>query len=261
MARQKTLNSIFLPINKEERETCVELEFATLNSTLDFERAKEKEEERRLVGRPRKELVAVLHTHKVEEEEPRSKKAKVRRPYTNWFVPSLWEPIFAAVKQHRNLTSALHYLQSKYKKPGQSCSVYDKLSRGSLYEWFTPTSELKEGYKNYVYLGTSTFTSGSQHSPILEHYPQLREKIVTILKTHRDVGHPLYASSIQGIIKAIIRKEEPILLSNTSRTGFKVGLKWTRAFIKTELHWTYRVATTAAQKLPSNWEVQVLRMT
>jgi hypothetical protein len=261
MARQKTLNSIFLPINKEERETCVELEFATLNSTLDFERAKEKEEERRLVGRPRKELVAVLHTHKVEEEEPRSKKAKVRRPYTNWFVPSLWEPIFAAVKQHRNLTSALHYLQSKYKKPGQSCSVYDKLSRGSLYEWFTPTSELKEGYKNYVYLGTSTFTSGSQHSPILEHYPQLREKIVTILKTHRDVGHPLYASSIQGIIKAIIRKEEPILLSNTSRTGFKVGLGWTRAFIKTELHWTYRVATTAAQKLPSDWEVQGLRMT
>jgi hypothetical protein len=115
-----------------------------------------------------------------------------------------------------------------------------------------PTGELKEGYKNYVYLGTSTFTSGSQHSPILEHYPQLREKIVTILKTHRDVGHPLYASSIQGIIKAIIRKEEPILLSNTS---------WTRAFIKTELHWTNRVATIAAQKLPSDWEVQGLRMT
>jgi hypothetical protein len=128
--------------------------------------------------------------------------------------------------------------------------VYDKLSRGSLYEWFTPTGELKEGYKDYVYLGTSAFTGGPQHCPIFENYPQLREKIVTILKTHRDVGHPLYASSIQGIIKAIIRKEEPILLSNTSRTGFKVSIDWTRDFVKTELHWSSRVATTVAQKLP-----------
>jgi hypothetical protein len=128
MARQKTLNSIFLPINKEERETCVELEFATLNSKLELERATNKEVEKRVVGRPRKELVAILHTQELKEEEPRSKKAKVRGSYTNWFVPSLWEPISAVVKQHRNLTSALHYLQSKYKLPGQSSSVYDKLS-------------------------------------------------------------------------------------------------------------------------------------
>jgi hypothetical protein len=98
-----------LPINKEERETCVELEFATLNSKLELERAKDKEVEKWVVGRPRKELVAVLHTQELKEEEPRSKKAKVRGSYTNWFVPSLWEPIFAAVKQHQNLTSALHH--------------------------------------------------------------------------------------------------------------------------------------------------------
>jgi hypothetical protein len=126
-----------------------------------------------------------------------------------------------------------------------------------LYEWFTPTGELKE---DYVYLGTSAFTGGPQHCPILENYPQLREKIVTILKTHRDVGHPLYASSIQDIIKAIIRKEEPILLSNTSRIGFKVSIDWTRDFVKTKLHWSYRVATTAVQKLPLDWEAQGLKM-
>jgi hypothetical protein len=254
------LNSIFLPINKEERETCVELEFATLNSKLELERAKDKEVEKWVVGRPRKELVAVLHTQELKEEEPRSKKAKVRGSYTNWFVPSLWEPIFAAVKQHQNLTSVLHYLRSKYKLLGQSSSVYDKLSRGSLYEWFIPTGELKEGYKDYVYLGTSAFIGGPQHCPILENCPQLREKIVTILKIHRDVGHPLYTSSIQGIIKAIICKEEPILLSNTSRIGFKVSFDWTRDFIKTELHWSYRVATTVAQKFPLDWEAQGLKM-
>jgi hypothetical protein len=49
----------------------LERDVEILNSTLDFERAKEKEVEKRPVGRPRKELVAVLHTHEVEEEEPR----------------------------------------------------------------------------------------------------------------------------------------------------------------------------------------------
>ena len=63
MANQKTLNSIFLPINKEKMETCVEREFATLNSTLDLEWAKYKDVDKRLVGRLRKELVVVLHTH------------------------------------------------------------------------------------------------------------------------------------------------------------------------------------------------------
>jgi hypothetical protein len=84
MVRQKTLNSIFLAINKEEMETCVERELVTLNPTLDLKRAKHKEVEKWHVRRPRKELVVVLHIHELEEEEePRSKKAKVRGPYTN----------------------------------------------------------------------------------------------------------------------------------------------------------------------------------
>ncbi len=80
---------------------------------------------KRPVGRPKKvrQAQAVLIGHEGEEgnledggEEPPAKKK--RGPYTNWFVPDLWNFIFAAVKKHpRNLYDALFSLQHN-KKPG-----------------------------------------------------------------------------------------------------------------------------------------------
>lgn len=69
---------------------------------------------------------------------------KTRGTYMNWYQLDLWPPIHAAVKQHKNLGAALHYIQVTHRKLGVSESPYDKLSRGSLYKWFTTKSELKE---------------------------------------------------------------------------------------------------------------------
>jgi hypothetical protein len=33
-------------------------------------------------------------------------------------------------------------------------------------------------------------------------------------------------------------------LQNYSKNGFRVGLDWTRTFLKTELNWSYRASTT-----------------
>jgi len=80
---------------------------------------------KRPVGRPKKvrqaQVVFVGQEGKegnLEDggEEPPAKKKK--GPYTNWFVPDLWNFIFAAVKKHpRNLYDALFSLQHN-KKPG-----------------------------------------------------------------------------------------------------------------------------------------------
>ncbi len=60
------------------------------------------------------------------------------------------------------------------------------------------------------------------------------------------------------MIKTLIQKREPQLLEDEK---FKVSTKWTRAFIKSELNWSYRAATTAAGKLPDDFELQGLTMT
>jgi hypothetical protein len=73
---------------------------------------------KRPVGRPKKvrQAQAVLVGQEGEEgnledggEEPPAKKK--RGPYTNWFMPDLWNFIFATVKKHpRNLYDALFSL-------------------------------------------------------------------------------------------------------------------------------------------------------
>lgn len=133
MARQKTLHSMFTSIDKEEMHLLVERDFEALSTKLEVEKAMKSEAVKRSVGRPKKGVEAVLLAPKEEDiAKAVPNKGKVRGSYTNWFLPSLWELIHAAMKQHKNYTYTLHYLKLKYKEPGKSCSVYDALSRGTL---------------------------------------------------------------------------------------------------------------------------------
>jgi len=71
--------------------------------------------------------------------EPPAKKK--RGPYTNRFVPDLWNFIFAAVKKHpRSLYDALFSLQHN-KKPGRLGSPFDKLTVQTLKGWFEKNEE------------------------------------------------------------------------------------------------------------------------
>ena len=99
-------------------EVFVERHFDTLNTRLEIEKAIENEVVKRSVGRPNKDVQAVLPTPKVKNiVKSTPNRAKVRGNYRNWFLPSLWSSIHAAMKQHKNYTSTLHYLKLKYKEP------------------------------------------------------------------------------------------------------------------------------------------------
>ena len=189
---------------------------------------------KRLVGRPRKEIQATLLIPKVDPMKLTIKKHQVR--YTNWFTPTLWPPIHVAVKQHQNIQEALSYLRATFRKPGKVRSVYDALSRGSMYEWFYPNGDLKPNYKRCVELG-SYFAKFKQLCSVLANYPLLKDEICKVLKKQRTTGQPLYAICIQPLIKTIITKREPHLLE--SNKSFRISIPWTRAFLKAELNWSY----------------------
>lgn len=241
-------------------EVLVERDFDTLNTRLEVEKAIESEVVKRSVGRPKKDVQAVLLIPKVENiAKPTPNRAKVRGNYINWFLPCLWGLIHAAMKQHKNYTSTLHYLKLKYKEPRKNCSAYDYLSRGTLWDWFTSTGELREGVKIKI-ANETPFCESSQHCYVLSNFPILQEEIIGMLQAHRDVGQPLFASLIQNRIRSLICKREPSLLEGEGPTDFYVSLPWTREFVRCNLNWSYKVATGAAKKMPSNWKEQGLKM-
>jgi hypothetical protein len=56
----------------------------------------------------------------MDEHHQFNAKTTIRGSYTNWFVSFLWDPIYAAIRMHRSLKGALHYIQLKHKLPGES---------------------------------------------------------------------------------------------------------------------------------------------
>ena len=160
------------------------------------------------------------------------------------------------MQQTRNITNALMYLKAAYRQPGSLHSLYNSLARSTMYEWFHPNGELKKNYKRCVKLGMY-FDKASQHCPILSAYPVLRDEICNVFREQRASGQPLSIGIIQPFIKALIQKREPQLFEDEE---FKVSTKWTRVFIKFELNWSYRAATTTAGKLPDDFELQGLTM-
>jgi hypothetical protein len=231
MARHMLLSSMFSSISKKDMEAKVQQEMVALEVQLGLEREMKEGIVKRPVGRPKKEIVPIQLPTKVNEHHQFKTKTMVRGSYTNWFVPSLWDPIYAAVRMHRSLKGALHYLQLKHNFPGESKSVYGRLSRNTLAEWFTSTGELKEGTKQSNFKETVTYSRGVQHTYALVNHSELELDIITLLKMHRDVGQPLFASTIRGLIRTMIQKRAPSLLDYESKSGFKVSLPWTREFI------------------------------
>jgi hypothetical protein len=116
----------------------VEQEFTTLGTQMELERGMNKEIVKNAVGRPKKALEAIL-TKTVVPQACSSK--KFRGSYTNWIVSFPLGAYCVAVVKLRCLSSALHYLQLKYKLLGKKANIYDHLSRGSYPKQFTSVGE------------------------------------------------------------------------------------------------------------------------
>jgi hypothetical protein len=225
---------------------------------------------KRPVGRPKKvrQVQAVLVGQEGEEgnledggEEPPAKKK--RGPYTNWFVPDLWNFIFAAVKKHpRNLYDALFSLQHN-KKPGRLGSPFDKLTVQTLKGWFEKNEEgvfvLKCKVADYITLQNARKVS---HKPrptgIFTEFPETFELVCKTFKGVRDAGQPLDDGIIQGIMQGCIQQFAPEMFQRTvtGKRGedvkFSVSKTFRKAFVRKHLGWTWRRVTTAASKLPED---------
>jgi hypothetical protein len=60
------------------------------------------------------------------------------------------------MKKHHNFINAFHYLKIFYKNLVEVNGAYDKLSKGSLYKWFTPRGEIKPHFKNAIEKGIAS---------------------------------------------------------------------------------------------------------
>jgi len=133
--------ALFGRISKKENQCYIEK--ATEVDRLEHKYIIKKPVDRCKIFR-RLEMSLVSNISPILQPSSSGTKARVRGPYTNWFTHELWPPIEAAMKQHKNHTAALKYLRIAHRSKGTSTGPYDKLSRGSLNEWFTTSGEIRD---------------------------------------------------------------------------------------------------------------------
>jgi hypothetical protein len=117
------------------------------------------------------------------------------------------------VKKHDDLTRVFHYLKTFHRKLGKVGVPYEKLSRGSLYEWFTPKGKLKPHVKVVMEKVTASTIIKKQIS-ILETRPELKDELITLLKNMHDVRQGFSTPIIQPIIRRIFESKAHELLKD-----------------------------------------------
>ncbi len=90
-------------------------------------------------------------------------------------------------------------------------SLYEKLSRACLLEWFITTGELKPNYKHAMEVGT-TMKSNKESMHALEDYPKVRDSLVVMLQKMKEVGQLLSTNIVQPIIHGMIKFATPKIL-------------------------------------------------
>jgi hypothetical protein len=181
-----------------------------------------------------------------------------KRP--DWYSPFYWNDIVHALAlENYNSRKAVALLKKKFAHDGR----FDQLSFSTIEGWFHRTIS-EDGARNVLWVEKilqkvrareSMFSRPSGKEGILNTYPEIGVKIVKMLKAIRNAGAIVNSSICRSVIVGILEVELPAILSKNGG-HFKVSLTWVRCFVNRNLSWSFRAPTTAAQKLPDDWEEQ-----
>ena len=91
---------------------------------------------------------------------------------------------------------------------------------------------------------------------ILALHPDVIDTIVKDLRMLRTVGTALDITRCRGLIIAHLHNAIPHIFDQVAKDGssFRAMESWVKKFLSEHLHWSFRRATRAAQKLPENSE-------
>ena len=187
------------------------------------------------------------------DEEPAEKKRK----YTQWFSTPLIHDILKAYRENsRSPRATVASLKRRFPRlPSQSEGRYDDLSESTMRNWFDDNGDLKEKYQAMLEQGYST---GPGRTRVLAAHPDVEQRIKEILlqmREHTQTGVSVSTQSIKWVMLSVFSQMRPALL---------LELKLTKVFLATwareQMHWSWRVATTEASKVPEDWKERGIAM-
>lgn len=177
------------------------------------------------------------------ESAPSAKRAK-----TNWFSSPYIRDVLAAYRT--NSHSAKRTVQAlKREAPDNR---YEQLSDSTLRSWFGADKKLLPRFQAQLDAGSASSRSNGRPSALPT---AIEAEVKQTLQKLRDTGVPLGSHVIRWTLQALFRERDPSLLDS-----LQLSQQWISQWVRAQLNWRWRARTTAASKLPHDWEEQGVLM-
>jgi len=176
---------------------------------------------------------------------------RVRGEYTRWFNSPYINDILLAYKlQGGSARRTVEHLQKH--APDDR---YKRLSHSSVAGWFDKNGKLLQKYQAELDAGHAAATHGGNVSA-LHAAPGAEDAICDNLLQLRKAGMPLNSHVVRWVMLAVLEKH-PAVLQQLALSQQFIS-KFVRSNPRLQFRW--RARTTAASKLPDDWEQQGIHM-
>jgi hypothetical protein len=213
---------------------------------------------KRPVGRPKRALdahqvltAAAAASTPTDDAQP-SKKQKTRGEYTDWFAsPYIHDILRAYERSGYRPSQAVTNL-----KASAPDGRYERLTHTTIMRWYDEKHQLKPQYQAHLDCGLENVRQNGDPRAF-DDFPAVEEEIKQTLLQMRAAGTSINSHVIRWVMRAIIDLRAP---DSTRLSVLKLGQPFVCAWARAHLKWSWRKSTTAASKLPLDWEEQGLHM-
>jgi hypothetical protein len=186
-------------------------------------------------------------------EQCRAATPNKRGTYTRWFSSPYINDILVAYS--RSGGSARRAVQSL--RESAPDDRYTRLSHSTVSSWFED-GQLKQQHKQELAAGQASSTSGGRCA-VLQSVAGAEDSLCNILLKLRQAGTPLNSHVIRWVMLGVLDGSEQ---GRAALQTLTLSQTYISRFVRTNprLHFRWRARTTAASKLPDDWEDQGIRM-
>lgn len=197
-----------------------------------------------------------------DNDEPSQPASSRKRPYTSWLASDDFHIIHDALRRRQSFRGAVRELQQRFPRlPTQQQGKFDLLQAATLRHWYsrgsTRTITLKPEYERF--LGPSNVLQpvpgGSGPLSWWQRHPEATRDIANALKTLRSEDHAALAVGRRMVRWAIAAIAEQRGISDPPLSNSSIS-----RFARDVMGWRWRCRTTAAGKLPDDWQFQGTQM-
>jgi hypothetical protein len=172
----------------------------------------------------------------------------VSQKRVNWFSSPYINDVLTAYRRYASAKLAIEFL-----KRSSVDGRFDSLSDSTVRAWFSKEDKMQLLPRFQAQFDEGRAAARGGRVPMLP--VGVQEEVKRVLLQLRATGAAISTHVIRWTMRAVFHERDPSLLAS-----LQLSQQWICGWVRDSLEWSWRHRTTAASKLPLDWEEQGMLM-